>query len=754
MPLVPRLARPKLRQAAPAGTPSYGMIPPLGSVPSASGQLISQATAMTVSAVYRAISVRAHDIASCEPSVFSTGPDGTPQKLGADDHYLAELMEKPNRVQTWFEFMRDTWVAYLLRGNAYWVVLRDRRGQPQELIWVNPDAVIVLEAADGSWFYSTNRIGLFQIAMLADFPPAIPAEHVVHFRGISFNMLVAASTIGLARDSIGTAMGLGQQQSRWIGNGARPSVILETDLQLTKASAERLKDSWNAYQAGLQNTGGTAVLEEGIKARPLQLTSVDLQFIDQCQLSVQDVARFFGVPTRKLMQPDIARGSTIIQEDQSYINETVRPDGVLIEQKLEDYFGLRKGKPENRLGVFLDSTPLLRADPLTRANLGRITTLSGLTAPNEWRRSERLPPVPGGDTVRAPVNLAALGSDTTGTAPDAAGRPPKGQEPAPAVATGAHRPGSQRLGLEEDDWAGVPFEGGVRYSDDQPRDENGRWAAGDGELRRSATPATDLFERETDHSATVESVMAKLGPEAQERVDATDRRLEGVVPTSTPVSEGGFKNPDGTWTEERQALHDDIAGRILNDEAVARATPALGEKPTFTMLGGRGGSGKSWLSGKDGPVDRSKTLVLDNDEIKSKLPEYQGWNAGQLHEEASDIFNRVDAMARAAGLNVAHEATMKTAGNAAKFVKAYQDAGYRTEGYYMFVPPEVATERAVGRFMGDGGRYVPPAYVMASRSNEASFDAIKGGFDKWAVYNNNVAKGLPPVLVAKGGRED
>jgi HK97 family phage portal protein len=340
--LFARLAAPRDRAAA--GTTSYGMIPPLGSVQSASGQLISQATAMTVSAVYRAVYVRAHDVASCTPQVYSTDSNGTPSEIAASDHYLAELMEKPNRVQTWFEFMRDTWVAYLLRGNAYWTVLRDRRGDPRELIWINPDAVMVLEAADGSWFYNVNRIGLFQIAMLAQFPVAIPAEDIVHFHGISFNMLVSVSTIGLARDAVGTAMGLSQQQARWIGNGARPSVILETDRQLTKPVADRLKDSWNAYQGGLQNVGGTAVLEEGIKAKVLQLTSADLQFIDQCQLSVQDVARFFGVPTRKLMQPDTARGSTIIQEDQSYINETVRPDAVLIEQKLVDYFGLRHEK--------------------------------------------------------------------------------------------------------------------------------------------------------------------------------------------------------------------------------------------------------------------------------------------------------------------------------------------------------------------------------------------------------------------------
>ena len=46
------------KRASAAGVPSYGMIPPLGSVQSASGLLVSQATAMTVSAVYRAVYVR------------------------------------------------------------------------------------------------------------------------------------------------------------------------------------------------------------------------------------------------------------------------------------------------------------------------------------------------------------------------------------------------------------------------------------------------------------------------------------------------------------------------------------------------------------------------------------------------------------------------------------------------------------------------------------------------------------------------
>ena len=414
-----------------SGSPSYGMIPPLGSVQAASGLLVSQATAMTVGAVYRACYVRATDVARCSPSVFTEQKDGTRSKLKGSDHALAALMVRPNRVQTWFEFIRDTWVAYLLRGNAYWVILRDGRGEPIELVLVNPDAVMVLEAANGEWFYNCNRIGLFQIAMLRDLPVAIPAEDVVHFRGISFNMLVGASPIGLARDAIGLLMAQSQQQNRWIGNGARPSTVLQAKTKLNDAAIARLKKSWEDFTAGIQNVGRTAVLEDGIEAKSLQLTSVDLQFIDQLNLSIQDIARFFGVPVRKLMQADTSKGSSIIQEDQSYINETVSPDLTLIEQKLATTFDLDK----EGLGVDLDETPLLRADPLTRYNVGRIGILSGMISPNEWRRGEKLPPVEGGDEVRAPVNLAALGSDMTGTAPDAAGRPPQGQQPQPGVPT-------------------------------------------------------------------------------------------------------------------------------------------------------------------------------------------------------------------------------------------------------------------------------------------------------------------------------
>jgi len=412
------IAAPRQRTSAGVGVPSYGMIPPLGSVQSATGLLVSQATAMGVSTVYACVRRRAIDVARCVPSLVRQEDDGTEEVIL--DHPVSRLFQRPNRVQTYLEFCEQMNVAYLLRGNAYAVILRDARGTPVELIPVNPDAVMMLEAWDGSLFYNINRIGLWQIAMLRNMPVAVPEEDILHLRGLTFNALIAVSTIGLARDAVGVAMGQEQQSARWMGNGARPSGVLSTDKPLSEAAAKRLKAQWQEFTQGIQNIGSTAVLEEGIKWQPLQLTSVDLEFMKARDFSVLEICRFFGIPPHKVAVVDRAASMNIPQQDQDYINSTIIQDIERWEQKWVRCFDLDK----QDIRVRLDHTQLLRADSLTRANVARLRVLSGLTTPNEERRSEGLPAMPGADNLLVPANTAALGSDMTGTAADGAGRPP------------------------------------------------------------------------------------------------------------------------------------------------------------------------------------------------------------------------------------------------------------------------------------------------------------------------------------------
>ncbi|MDE1914733.1 MAG: phage portal protein [Sphingomonadales bacterium] len=436
MGLLSRMVAPVER--ASAGTPSYGMIPPLGSIQSASGAQISQATAMTVSTVYACVNRLSTDLARCSPYVMGWAKDGSKQKV---KHPISKLFKRPNRQQTWFEFDRQMWVGLLLRGNAYAAIRRDYRGNPTELIPINPDAVMVLEAADGSIFYNVNRIGLWQIAMLRDFPVAIPSEDVFHLRGISFNSLVGVSTIGLARDSIGLDMALSQQANRWIANGARPSTWLKTNKVLGDAPARRLKAQFDDLHAGYQNTGKTVLLEDGIEPVALQLTSVDLQFIEQRKMQPEEVCRFYGVPPHKAGIASDTRGASqnLAAQDQDYVNSAVSERAVNFEQRFAWTFGL----DEDDLFVERDLSQLLRADVLTRANVSRINILSGKKTQNEERADDGLPPKEGGDRLMMPTNMAAEGSNITGVAPDDNGRPAAGMVGTGDAGTGGTQTTSQ-----------------------------------------------------------------------------------------------------------------------------------------------------------------------------------------------------------------------------------------------------------------------------------------------------------------------
>lgn len=397
-----------------------GFLPQLGSVQSATGLNINQISAMGVSTYRAGVLIRSKDVARCLPRLLPAG--SARSEKPNTTHPVAKLFKRPNVIQTWFEFALQMHAAFLLRGNAYAVILRNMRGDPIALIPINPDAVLLYEAPDGSVFYQVARYGLFQMAILQGLPLMIPSDDMFHLRDVTFNMLSGISSLGVARDSLGVAMGLTQQQARFMANGARPSGVLQTPKTLSVDAAERLRVQWNSLRSGLQNIGKTAILEEGLEWKPMQLNSVDLQFIDQLKFSVEEMARAVGVPLHKLGVAGEASRIKLDDADQSYVNTTIMPDLDMWEQKFVQKFDL----DEDDLTADFDERRLLRAAEATRVNTYRTQVISGLKTQNECRALEGDPPLPGGDVLLTPANSAANGSDVTGTPADGAGRPEDG----------------------------------------------------------------------------------------------------------------------------------------------------------------------------------------------------------------------------------------------------------------------------------------------------------------------------------------
>lgn len=392
------------------------------SVQSVSGIQINQSTALNASAVMACVTMLAEDVAKLTPRVWRKNADGS--RTEAKDHYLYELLYRPNDWQNWLEFCEQMQCSLIMRGNAYAVIARNGRGQPVKFIPVNADWVALWESPNGDLFYRVTPQGLHLMAELRGQPFLIPFTDMLHIRGFSMNGLLGVSRIVLAREAIGLFLAQEQQAARWMANGAKPSGILTTDNKLTPEGAARMSSDWKTNMTGLQNSGKVPVFEQGVKWQSLSMTSSDMEFIASRSFQLQEIARIFRVPPHMIGELSRSTNNNIVQQSQEYVNYTISGFTRRWEVKLGTTFDLRR----DGLEVDFDMSELLRADVTSRFNTYRTAIMSMVMTPDEARLDAGLPPM-GGDAAKLqfPANMAAAGSQSTGTVPDEAGRPKDGE---------------------------------------------------------------------------------------------------------------------------------------------------------------------------------------------------------------------------------------------------------------------------------------------------------------------------------------
>lgn len=400
------------------------------SAQSVTGIQVNQYTALNATAVMACVTMLAEDVAKLPWTVVRQDAGAEPKE--ATDHYLYDLLQEPNEWMNGLEFREMMQLGLIMRGNAYAPILRNQRGKPIKLIPVNPDWCQLWEAPSGDLFYRVTPSGLHMMAMLRDLPQMIPYEDMLHIRGFSSNGLLGAPRIGLAREAIALSLAQEQQAARWMGNGAKPSGMLTTDQKLGDDTKTRLKQDIKENWTGLQNSGKMIVGEQGLKFLPFSMTSADLEFIASRKYQVEEIARIFRIPLHMIGALDRATNNNIAQQAQEYVNYTLTGYTLRWAAKLSQSLGLRK----DGVSIAFDYSALTMADMTTRVNNWRTMIMSMLGTPDEGRvdLSTAFRPMPpkGGaaSELQFPQNMASAGSQSTGTAPDGAGRPASGDSPA------------------------------------------------------------------------------------------------------------------------------------------------------------------------------------------------------------------------------------------------------------------------------------------------------------------------------------
>lgn len=282
-------------------------------------------------------------------------------------------------------------------------------------------------------------------------------------------------------------------------------------------------------------------------------------------------------------------------------------------------------------------------------------------------------------------------------------------------------------------------------------------------ISRGGTHFSEYAASRDDKSVTPEKILKQIGSfvshsgkrysgadiqKIASQLDAKNKEIRDKKQQTHDKYRKSGERETAIYEPDRVIEHNKLLSHFFKD--IKNKRPAKGEKPTFIMLGGRGGSGKSKFAGE--VYDKDKFVVLDADEIKKLLPEYKGWNAAEVHQESSDILDKALRRAKNLGLNVVLDATMKGLETSKRRLQQFKDAGYRTEAHYMYLPRQKSAERAVKRYFGEeGGRYVPLEVLLDMKTNESTFDELKEMVDGWSFSDNDVDFNEAPKLVEKGG---
>ncbi|HSR78749.1 MAG TPA: phage portal protein [Xanthobacteraceae bacterium] len=367
----------------------------LGGQVSNTGVPVTPMTALQAAAVYGCIKCISEDIAGLVLQIRRRSPAGG--WIIDYRHPLNELMRRPNRWQSRFQFWAYVLTAYCLRGNSYIVIQRDQAGRPVELVPVSPDRITLQISPEGNLWYRVNSLHI-------GFGVLVPAEDMLHLKNMSLDGYVGISPIACAQDVIGLALAAQQHGAILFRQGGQISGVLRHPGKLSREATDNLAESWRNTHTGVQNAYKVAILEEGMSFDKVAITNEDAQFLQTRQFQVADICRIYRVPPHKVGDYARATFGNVEQQQQQYIDDCLAPHTDQLEDLMNEQLLFDDERPDYQ--THWDYTSMLRGDQTQRYQAYQIGLLNGFLSRNEVRGLENMNPIPGGDEYRVPLNTA------------------------------------------------------------------------------------------------------------------------------------------------------------------------------------------------------------------------------------------------------------------------------------------------------------------------------------------------------------
>ena len=351
--------------------------------------LVTPETALTFSAVYAAVRVISETIAQLPFNYYKKTNKGRDIFDKSPLQFLVN--NEPNGYQTKYIFFETYVNTLLLYGNAFAYIQRDGAGIPIALTCLHPDDVQVKQK-NSRLVYEVREQGMYD------------ASDILHVPDLTLDGYIGKSRISAARDNIALGIAAQTYGKNFFESGAKISGVLKHPGSLGADAMQTLSQQWHrTYHSGYAGGFKTAVLEEGMDYKPIQLSPQDAQFLTTRQFSILEVARIFRVPPHLLADLDRATFSNIEHQSTEFLNYCISP----ILKKLEQEFNKKLIFQGNKVKTYFEHNvnALLRGDAKSRAEYYKSLFNVGAISPNEIRRKENMNDIDKGNTYYVPMNM-------------------------------------------------------------------------------------------------------------------------------------------------------------------------------------------------------------------------------------------------------------------------------------------------------------------------------------------------------------
>ncbi len=313
--------------------------------------------------------------------------DNRGKEMLVSTHNVLSLLNDVNPYMTRYEVMWRMSVHLELYGNEYWLMLRNKLGEPFEIIPLSPSRTRPISDKD-------NYVSGYLFQPDQGDPIVIPVENIIHFKAYNpFSDIVGMSTIEFSSDLIYTDKYAAIWNKNFFKNSAIPGLVITTPASLTKPDIRRIRDSWVQEYGGPNRSGKPAVMHSGSDIKVIQATMADMQMIELRTKNRDDIMRMFGVPS--VLLGDLDKVTYASARTAEYIHDKItnyprckQVANIMTEFLLPMFKGTQ--------GMFFKRVEPQLLDSETDARLEK-QFINKIITVNEWRSAVGRNPIPGGD---------------------------------------------------------------------------------------------------------------------------------------------------------------------------------------------------------------------------------------------------------------------------------------------------------------------------------------------------------------------